>query len=82
MSHLELLMQHGDINGPPTLGSMLLSMPPYDGIVLDNIELSASFASSAKQRASHTIPALRNVFHENGHYNSSPAPLVLPLFSL
>ncbi|KAH9038130.1 hypothetical protein EDB84DRAFT_1101289 [Lactarius hengduanensis] len=66
MSHLELLMQRGDIKGPPYV------MP-------DNVELS--FLQKFIERQAAGIPhnpRLRKAFLENHHYNP-PARLLPPL---
>jgi hypothetical protein len=69
MSHLELLMQRGDIKGPPYV------MP-------DNVELT--FLRKFIERKAAAIPhnpRLRKAFLENNnnnHYNASPPPRSLP----
>jgi hypothetical protein len=69
MSHLELLMQRGDIKGPPYV------MP-------DNVELS--FLRKFIERQAAGIPhnpRLRKAFldnNNNNNYNSSPPPRSLP----
>ncbi|KAF8485734.1 hypothetical protein DFH94DRAFT_152826 [Russula ochroleuca] len=66
MSHLELLMQRGDIKGPPYI------MP-------DNVELT--FLRKFIERQAAGIPhnpRLRKAFYDNNHYNNSPPPRPLP----
>ena len=69
MSHLELLMQRGDIKGPPYV------MP-------DNVELT--FLRKFIERQAAGIPhnpRLRKAFLDNSnnnHYNASPPPRSLP----
>jgi hypothetical protein len=66
MSHLELLMQRGDIKGPPYI------MP-------DNVELT--FLRKFIERQAAGIPhnpRLRKAFLENNQYNSSAPPRPLP----
>jgi len=70
MSHLELLMQRGDIKGPPYV------MP-------DNVELT--FLRKFIERKAAGIPhnpRLRKAFLDNtttnNHYNASPPPRSLP----